>query len=144
MNTCPAESRYSISCFENSVVPGQDPLFSIRNWFCQNLAVCTDDFIFSSTMVNILVLIFCVWNCCLFVYTFYYILGFPNPLKKQIWGLVDLSKSKLRFCFNSNLFDLNYSSTHIDMHSWSTKGVTVWNFQILTKLAYNVRTMLQG
>ena len=60
MNTCPAESRYSIFCFENSVVPGQDPLFSIRNWFCQNLAVCTDDFIFSSTMVNILVLIFCV------------------------------------------------------------------------------------
>ena len=47
-----------ISCFENSVVPG--PLFSIRNWFCQNLAVCSDDFIFSSTMVNILILIFCV------------------------------------------------------------------------------------
>ena len=41
----------------------------------------------------------------------------PKPSKMQILGLVDLSKSKLRFCFNSNLFDLNYSSTHIDIHS---------------------------
>ena len=58
-------------------------------------------------------LVLCIFTCN----TFFYILGFPNPLKMQILGLVDLSNSKLRFCFNSNLFDLNYSSTHIDMHS---------------------------
>ena len=71
-------------------------------------------------MVNILILKFkceivvilgiCTCN------TFYYT-RIPKPSKIQILGLVDLSKSKLRFCFNSNLFDLNYSSTHIDMHS---------------------------
>ena len=46
------------------MVTGQDPLFSIQvvvmELVCQNFAVSTDDFIFSSTKVNILIL----YNLC--------------------------------------------------------------------------------